>query len=814
MKRRRSIPPVISSLGLLLLLFISCLMEGFSQNSITLSPTKDNTLIEDATGSLSNGAGAAFYVGKIMQGTVRRGVIAFDIAGNIPSGSQILSVTLAVSVTRSNGQAEPVGLHKLLADWGEGTSSTSGGRGAPSTTNDATWIHRFFNTSLWASAGGDFSSTESGSQTLAGTGRYVFGSSGGMVADVQDWVDNPSANFGWLLEGDEATSQTARQIASREHANTVLRPVLTVTYNHGPILHLAPSSIDFGSVLVGASKEDSLIVSNTGNADLHISAISITDSISFSFSPASLPALSPAGGVALHVTFHPATSNTKAAKIYFVHDGDHSPDSATVTGVAVAVGAQFTKSVSSVNFGLILVGSTRQDSVTVRNTGNGTLTIASVQSTDSSVFAAAPSSPGPIAPGDSIRFYVTFSPLVPGPQSADIVFVHNGATSPDSVHASGIGGAVGPAFSVSRREVAFGNVAIDSTKQDSVTVINIGNADLHLSSIASDNPAEFPVNPSTPVTLTSGESLKYHMSFHPSVEGSRRGNIVFVHDAPGSPDTVVALGKGGILISVQVANRWNLISIPLTLADSSKTSVFPTAISNALTYDSGYVSSPTLRTGTGYWLRFASDQAISMFGDSSTTDTIPVSVGWNMVGSLSSPIPVSSVQSDPPGMITSEFFGYGAGYVHAAVIDPGKGYWVKVLQPGNLIFTTGPVAPASANAIRITPTQELPPPAPDITGAPGEHDPRLAPKEFSLAQNYPNPFNPQTTVQYSIPELQFVSLKIYDITGRELATLVREVKAPGVYAVHWDAGQLPGGVYLFKLTGGARTAMIKVLLVK
>lgn len=73
------------------------------------------------------------------------------------------------------------------------------------------------------------------------------------------------------------------------------------------------------------------------------------------------------------------------------------------------------------------------------------------------------------------------------------------------------------------------------------------------------------------------------------------------------------------------------------------------------------------------------------------------------------------------------------------------------------------------------------------------------PNQFSLCQNYPNPFNPTTNLRFTVPEARFVSLKIYDLLGKEVATLVGENLNPGSYAVRWDASGCPSGVYFYRL---------------
>jgi hypothetical protein len=93
------------------------------------------------------------------------------------------------------------------------------------------------------------------------------------------------------------------------------------------------------------------------------------------------------------------------------------------------------------------------------------------------------------------------------------------------------------------------------------------------------------------------------------------------------------------------------------------------------------------------------------------------------------------------------------------------------------------------------------------------------PSSFKLEQNYPNPFNPSTNIKYRVPsgsitDNKFVSLKIFDILGKEVETLVNEKQSPGEYEVNWDASQYPSGVYFYKLSAGDFSETKKMLLVK
>lgn len=83
-----------------------------------------------------------------------------------------------------------------------------------------------------------------------------------------------------------------------------------------------------------------------------------------------------------------------------------------------------------------------------------------------------------------------------------------------------------------------------------------------------------------------------------------------------------------------------------------------------------------------------------------------------------------------------------------------------------------------------------------------------------MSQNYPNPFNPVTNLEFGISDLGFVSLKVYDILGKEIITLVNEKLSPGNYKVEFDGSGLTSGVYFYRLTVGEFTDTKRMMLVK
>lgn len=208
-------------------------------DTVNIPAAKDNTLYFSTTGSLSNGAGDYLFAGRTgvnTGGALRRGLIQFNVAAHVPAGSTITGVTLRLFMSRTTSAAQPVGLHRVTADWGEGTSNAAGneGAGAAAANGDATWIHRFRPNLNWFNQGGDFNPIASATQSVDQIGFYTWDSSANpqMNTNVQGWLNNPSTNFGWLLKGNEAVGalHSAKRFDSRTNPIAANRPVLIVTY--------------------------------------------------------------------------------------------------------------------------------------------------------------------------------------------------------------------------------------------------------------------------------------------------------------------------------------------------------------------------------------------------------------------------------------------------------------------------------------------------------------------------------------------------------------------------------------------------------
>jgi len=220
----------ISTLALAAALFVLTPEAGAAE--VFLGATRDNTMYAES-GNESNGSGTFFFAGTNGFGDTRRALVRFDIAGGVPAGSTITEVELTLYMSKTNSGPRQVRLHRVLADWGEGTSNAGSGEGggASAATNDATWTRRFFPSVSWTAVGGDFEATPSATALIDQIGSYKWLGSG-LVADAQGWLDAPAGNYGWLLRNEnEADTATAKRFDSRQGQEPTFRPRLRVVYD-------------------------------------------------------------------------------------------------------------------------------------------------------------------------------------------------------------------------------------------------------------------------------------------------------------------------------------------------------------------------------------------------------------------------------------------------------------------------------------------------------------------------------------------------------------------------------------------------------
>ncbi len=154
-------------------------------------------------------------------------------------------------------------------------------------------------------------------------------------------------------------------------------------------------------------------------------------------------------------------------------------------------------------------------------------------------------------------------------------------------------------------------------------------------------------------------------------------------------------GGSSVNLNVSIASGWNLISNPVTnpVPGDSVRQMYPTSLNAyAFEFAAGYVQRFRLANGKGYWEKFPGAISAPITGTLRTRDSVSVVSGWNIVGSISNTVDTNTIVSVPPGLRSSNWFGYTAGYIAVTQLVPGKGYWVKSTGTGKFVLANPLVA--------------------------------------------------------------------------------------------------------------------------
>ncbi|MFH1566748.1 MAG: choice-of-anchor D domain-containing protein [Gemmatimonadota bacterium] len=309
-----------------------------------------------------------------------------------------------------------------------------------------------------------------------------------------------------------------------------------------PLISVAPGSLAFGNVVVGAAASLLLTVTNDGDANLSVSGTSADDAF-FAATPTGYT-VAPGASRTVTVTFTPSATGARAATLSIAHNAAGSPTTVALTGTGTAPG--FAVAPGSLDFGSVARGSSNTLSVTVSNPGTATLNVTSVSGSngqfvpDIAAFA--------LVPGGTQDVNVTFSPNADGLRPGVLTLVHNAAGSPSTVTLSGTG--TSPGFSLSPTSLAFGSVPLGSSDVLVLTVANPGNLALTVSNIASSN-GQFVTDLSS-FTVAAGGSQAVNVTFSATALGLRNATLTITHDALGSPG-YVSLSGTGVTAGISVA---------------------------------------------------------------------------------------------------------------------------------------------------------------------------------------------------------------------------------------------------------------------
>jgi subtilisin family serine protease len=192
--------------------------------------------------------------------------------------------------------------------------------------------------------------------------------------------------------------------------------------------------------------------------------------------------------------------------------------------------------------------------------------------------------------------------------------------------------------------------------------------------------------------ISNGNSMSVKLLFNTNelINGNYRMEMNIAHNDSARSNLIIPINLTItdttylITSTINVNSGWNLISVPIQTLQVRKDELFPSSNSFAYGYSTNYVIKDTLHPGFGYWLKFPTGQNIQLIGNGLTTLSVPLRNGWNLIGSLNGSIPVSSLITNPPNIISGYIYGYTNNYFVANTLEKGKGYWVKSTANGTL----------------------------------------------------------------------------------------------------------------------------------
>ncbi len=322
-------------------------------------------------------------------------------------------------------------------------------------------------------------------------------------------------------------------------SNSIFGPDTIVVTGRGTAeaaIQTDKNALAFGNVQLGSGKALALVVTNPGNDTLTISAIS-------SSSPRFVPTITsrvlpPGASFTDSVRFTPTALGPVSGELTLTSNAAGSPTTVSLSGFGVGT-VSMTMDHGTISFGEVLVGSSKDTTVSIGNTGTDTLRIASITSGNAGFSVLTQTAT--IAPAANKAFTVRFAPLASGPLNTVLIVTSNAPSSPDTIVVDGIGTLpAGISFVPSR--LAFDTVGVGKSKELPLSIGNSGSTPLLVTSITSTL-ADF-VALEQQVEIPGGGSSSVTIRFTPAEKGDRSGALIIESNAATSPDTVLVDGRG------------------------------------------------------------------------------------------------------------------------------------------------------------------------------------------------------------------------------------------------------------------------------
>jgi len=324
---------------------------------------------------------------------------------------------------------------------------------------------------------------------------------------------------------------------------SVLTVSLSGTGTSPGLLVANPSSVSFGSLLVGNSQTQAVSLTNSGGTSVTVSQAT-TQGSSFSVNGLTLPVTLPAGwSTSFSVTFVPQAAGAANGNIAFASTASNSSLNLPLSGSGMAP-SSLSPIPAGLNFGNVQTGNNQTLAGTVTNSGGSSVTITQAAVTGSGFTVNGLTLPLTLAPGQSSpSFNVVFAPQSAGASSGSLSLTSNALNPTLNISLSGTGVAPG-SLSANPSSLSFGNVQVSNNQTLSETVTNVGGSSVTISQDTVTGAAFGVTGLNPPMTLTSGQSITFSVIFTPSSAGSASGNLAVASNAPNPTLNIPLSGTG------------------------------------------------------------------------------------------------------------------------------------------------------------------------------------------------------------------------------------------------------------------------------
>jgi hypothetical protein len=400
-----------------------------------------------------------------------------------------------------------------------------------------------------------------------------------------------------------------------------------------PALTISPSALNFNNITVGQTSSQNATLANSGNADLVLTAATVSGN-GFAITGLTLPKTLTAGqNATFSVQFTPASTTGVTGSVVFADNAPGGSQALPLTGSAVTATGTLSASPGSFNFSNVVVGSSSQQTITLTNSGAGTVTISQVSTTGAGFSTSGISVGQTIAAGTQASFTATFAPTAAGAASGTITISTNATNPTLSIALTGTG--TQGALSANPSSINFGSVLIGSSGSVSVTLTNTGTAPVSVSAAGASG-AGFSLSGFSATTLNPGATSSFTVTFSPTTAGSASGSVSVTSNAPGSPLTISLSGSGTATQSQLTISPSSVAFNNVNVGSNASQTVTLTNTGNATLN----ITAATI-TGSGYTMTLTPTTVAAGANTTFTVQFAPASEG-SLTGSI-------SITSNAPG---------------------------------------------------------------------------------------------------------------------------------------------------------------------